>query len=121
MLTISDRSTDTCLVIDVEGAIMGDDYDEFTDAFERIVEKHGHADLVINLIGSVKYGDKDAVEEDWEFVREQYGDARRVAFVGDQKMIRAMMRLFAPFTRAKEQLFDAGMLDAAIAWATAKE
>lgn len=121
MLKISNRSTPTCIVVQAEGKISGDDYEDFADAFEDAVEKHGQINLVMELVGSVRAGDMDAVEEDFEFAFKGYKNARRAAFVGDQKLIRGMMKLFSPFTRAQEKFFDAGELDAAIEWASATE
>ncbi len=121
MLSISDRSTPTCVVITVEGKVSGDDYEEFTDAFEDALEDHGEVNLVVELIGSVGYADKDAFEEDFEFAFKGYRKARRAAFVGDQKLIKGMMRAFSPFTRTSERFFSAGELDAAIEWASAPE
>jgi len=121
MLTISERSTPACLVVEVEGAVTGDEYDDFADTIEAALEAGGSVNLVVNLLGSIKYGDLDAVEEDFEFTFKEYRKVRRAAFVGDQKLIRAMLRVFSPFTRAKERFFDAGELDAAIDWATAAD
>ena len=119
MLKISDRSTANCLVIEAEGAISGDDYDDFADAFERAAEDYGEMNLVVVLLGSVKYGDWDAFEEDLEFVREGYRSVRRSAFVGDQKLVTMMMKAFSAFTRAEEKFFESGDVDAAIDWACA--
>ena len=121
MLTISERSTPVCLVVEVQGAVTGDEYDDFLESIDDAIEARGRINLVINLIGSVKFGDFDAVEEDFEFTFKEYRKVRRAAFVGDQKVIRAMLKLFSPFTRTHERLFDAGDLDAAIEWASAAD
>ncbi len=121
MLTINKSSTPTCLVVDVEGAVTGDEFDDFADRIEDALEAQGTVNLVVNLVGSVKYGDLDAVEEDFEFTFKEYRKVRRAAFVGDQKLIRARIKLFSPFTRAQEKFFEAGQLDAAIEWASAED
>jgi hypothetical protein len=117
MLKIADVSTGTCIVAEAAGQITGDEYEVFAEAFENAVKENGTVDLVINLRGSVGYGDLDAFKDDWRFAFKQYRHARRVAIVGEQHMIVAAVRLFAPFTRAEERLFPPGMVDTAIDWA----
>lgn len=121
MLTISKDSTPACLVIEVSGAVTGDEYDDFTDRVEDALKERETLNLVVNFVGSVKYGDFDAVEEDFEFTFKEYRKVRRAAFVGDQKLVRGMLKLFSPFTRAKEEFFEPGELAAAIEWASAPE
>lgn len=121
MFVISQKSTPTCIVVDVEGAVSGDEYDEFTDTIERALNSSDAVNLVVNITGSVKYSDRDAVEEDLEFVTHEYRSVRRAAFVGDQRLVRAMVKVFSPFTRTQERLFDAGEVDAAIEWADSQD
>jgi len=121
MFKVSDRSTATCIVVEAEGAVSGAEYEVFAERFENAVKAGGTVNLVVDLEGSVSYGDLDAFKEDWRFAFREYRHARRAAFVGDQHVINAMMRVFSPFTRVEEKPFPAGGLDAAIAWACAAE
>ena len=121
MFKVSNRSTATCIVVEAEGAVSGDEYEVFAERFENAVKSRGTVNLVVDLKGSVSYGDLDAFTEDWRFAFREYHRARRAAFVGDQHVINAMMRVFSPFTRVDESTFPADGLDEAIAWACASE
>lgn len=121
MITISRRPTETCMVVQVQGKITGDEYDVFADAIEDAIEQHGEIDLVIELLEGVGYGDFDAVKEDWEFTREEYKKVRRAAFVGDHRFLKRFVKMFAHFTPTEEGFFAADELDAAIEWACASD
>ena len=121
MFKVSDRSTATCIVVEAEGAVSGVEYEAFAERFENAVKADGAVNLVVDLKGSVSYGDLDAFKEDWRFAFGEYHHARRAAFVGEQHIINVMMRVFSPFTLVEEKTFPAGELDAAIAWASAAE
>ena len=118
MFEISDRSTGTCVVLTAEGAVEGAEYEVFAERFEAAVKEHGQVDLVVILSGPVRYGDLDAFKEDWRFAFADYHHARRAAFVGEQHVINAMMRVFSPFTRVEDRVFSTAELDEAIAWAS---
>ena len=117
MLTVTDRSTPTCIVIEAEGRVTGDEYEVFAERFENAVKELGEVNLVVDLKGSVSYGDMDTFKDDWRFAFKEYRHARRAAYVGDQHVINAMLRVFSVFTHAEEKFFPAGELDAAIEWA----
>jgi hypothetical protein len=120
MLRINDfLSSDTCLVVEAAGRVTGDEYEVFAERFEQAVKEHGEVDLVINLTAGVSYGDMDAFKDDWRFGVKEYRHARRVAVVGDVRLLNAIVRLFSPFTRAEEGFFPPGEVDAAVDWASA--
>jgi hypothetical protein len=75
MVTMSERSTPTCLVVDMVGAVTGEEYDDFADRIEDAIEKRGTVDLVVDLAGSVKYGDLDAAVE-WASAADQHPEGR---------------------------------------------
>ncbi len=118
MLKINqDLSGGSCIVVDAAGAVTGDEYELFAEQFEATVEERDYVDLVINLRGSVSYGDLAAFKDDWRFGRKQYRNARRVAIVGGMSVLAGAARLFSPFTRAEEGFFPEGEVDAAMDWA----
>ena len=121
MFEVIDRSTPTCIVVEESGAISGADYEVFAERFEDAVRDFRTVNLVVDIEGSTSYGDLDAFEDDWRFAFKEYRHARRAAFVGDQHIINAMMRVVSPFTRVDEKFFPAGELDAALAWACAAD
>ena len=118
MFEISDRSTPTCLVVETGGAVDGADYDVFVKRFEDAVKANGAVNLVVVLKGSVRYGDLDAMTDDWRFAVKDYHRARRAAFVGEQHLIDAMMSVFSWVTRVEDRMFHAAEVDEAIAWAS---
>ena len=117
MLMISDRTTATCIVIHVEGGIEGAEYDTFAEVFENAVKQHGDVNLVVIFKGSVHYGDLEAFKDDWRFAFSEYHHARRAAYVGEQHLINAMLRIFSPITRVEDKIFSSDETDEAIAWA----
>jgi hypothetical protein len=117
MIVVSERSTPTCIVVEAEGAISGDEYEAFAKRFEDAVRDQGSVALVVELAGPVSYGDREAFGDDWRFAFRQYRHASRAAFVSEQHLVNAMMRVFSPFTRTEERIFAPGELDAAIEWA----
>jgi SpoIIAA-like len=119
MFEVTDRSTPTCVVVEASGAVSGAEYEVFAERFENAVRDHGTVNLDVNLEGPISYGDLDAFEDDWRFAFKEYRHARRAAFVGDQHVINAVLRIVSPFTRVEEKFFPAGELDAAITWASA--
>jgi len=121
MLRISDRSTPTCFVVEIEGPVSGDELEDFSEKFEDAAEQHGSVNLVVSFLGKVKYADKDAFEEDWDFTVDEYKKARRAAFVGGKGLAHFTTKVVSPFTKTEEMFFEAGQLDQAIEWACAEE
>jgi hypothetical protein len=121
MLDISDRSTSDCLVIEVEGAVSGPDYQGFVERFEEAVRAQRDIGLVVIVRGAVAYGDLESMREDWRFAFKDYHRARRVAFVGDGSVIEGMLKFFSWITRVEEERFGPDAVDAAISWSCERD
>src|SRR5450756_2296772 len=114
MLKISDRSTPTCIVVEAEGAISSAEYEAFAERFEDAVKQHGTVNLVVDIKGPSSYADMEALKDDWRFAFKDYHHARRAGWVGENRVIEALMLVFSPFTYVEEKFFRAGETDAAI-------
>jgi len=121
MLKISDRSTPTCIVVEAEGAISSAEYEAFAERFEDAVKQHGTVNLVVDIKGPSSYADMEALKDDWRFAFKDYHHARRAGWVGENRVIEALMLVFSPFTYVEEKFFRAGETDAAIEWARATD
>ena len=118
MIEILPLSTESCLVVHFSGKVTGLEYQQFLDSLAERLKTGEPVSLVVELAGFEFYGDFDSVKKDFKFAFGEYKDIHRAAFVGDQKWIAWFTRFIGPFTRAEEEYFPAGQVEAAFDWAS---
>lgn len=117
MVEILDRTTDQCVVVRFGGKIKGEEYKVFLEAVDERLKAQGSINMVADLTEFEFYGDLESVKEDFHFGTHEFHHMEKCAFVGDQKWIELVMKLFEPFTRATEKHFASGQLEEACDWA----
>ena len=83
--------------------------------------RYGTVNLVVDTKGPSGYADMDALKDDWRLAFKDCHHARQTGWVGDNRVIEALMLVLPPFIHVEEKFFRAGETDAAIDWACATD
>jgi len=103
------------LSISVRGKLEVDDYEQFVPAMERLIDKQGTVDLLIQLEDFTGWS-AGAAWEDTKLGIRHFHDVRRMALVGDSLWQKGMALFVKPFTTAEVRYFDVAKTSAALSW-----
>src|ERR1700743_611185 len=84
----------------VSGKLLPADYQEFTQEFERLVQKHGKLRVLFEMADFHGWGD-GALWKEIEFDWKHLSDMERIAVVGDKKWEQMVTTLSKPFISAE--------------------
>ena len=117
---LSDRSTPTCVVSRWGDPLQAEDFvdlDKAVDAALQAAGQDGKASAVF-VFESMPFPENwDAIKSDTSFVRHEYSQLARVAYVGEVKWIDIKIAALGWTTRPDDRTFASTELDEAIAWA----
>ena len=117
---LSDRSTPTCVVSQWGDSLRAEDFVVLNAAVNAALEaagQEGKASAVFIFESMPFPKNWDAIKSDTSFVRHEYSQLARVAYVGDIKWIEIKIAALGWTTRPDDRTFASTELDAAIAWA----
>jgi len=114
------ESTPTCVVSRWGNPLRAEDFvvlDAAVDAALEAAGQEGKASAVFVFESMPFPKNWDAIKSDTSFVRHEYSQLARVAYVGDVKWIDIKIAALGWTTRPDDRTFASTELDAAIAWA----
>lgn len=118
MFTISDKSTDVCLVCVWDGKITGEEYGVVIDRVHEMTAEHEKITMVLVIEKMGAYADFDALKKDFQFGTQDYKNIQRLAVVGGGALAKNAVKVFDIFTRrVHERHFDEGKFEEAFEWA----
>jgi hypothetical protein len=103
------------LEVAVSGKLTPGDYEQFSPAFERLVNQRGKIRVLFEMTDFHGW-DAAAVWDDIKFDLKHFADIERVAMVGDKQWEKGMSVFCRPFTTATIRYFDHAAIEDARAW-----
>ncbi|MBU2501568.1 STAS/SEC14 domain-containing protein [bacterium] len=103
------------LAISARGKLEVEDYEQLVPAMERLIDKQGAVDLLVQLEDFAGWS-AGAAWEDTKVGIRHFNDVRRMAIVGDSLWQKGMALFVKPFTAATVRYFDVAETPAAISW-----
>ncbi|MCA9343145.1 STAS/SEC14 domain-containing protein [Candidatus Saccharibacteria bacterium] len=103
------------VIFEASGKIAANDYEVLTPTVKKIIDKYGHANLMI-IAEDLKGETFNAMSKDMKFGFGPYLKVKRFALVSDQEWLRAAVHVMSPFTKTEEKVFNLDQKDEAEAW-----
>lgn len=120
MFTISEKSTDSCLVCVWDGKVTGEEYGKIIDRVHEMTATQDKISMVIVIEKMGAYADFDALKKDFEFGTQDYKNIQRLAVVGGGALAKNAVKVFDIFTRrVHEKHFEEDKFQEAFEWANA--
>ena len=104
------------MALKVSGKMTKADYDALGPWIEARVAEHPKPAALIVIDDFAGFDGIEAVAEDLKLGVKHYNDMGKVAMVGDRAWLKAIVKLFAPFSRADIEYFDEGDVERARTW-----
>jgi hypothetical protein len=116
-VALREETGGSLLVVRLTDKLTKDDYEQFTPAFERMIDEHGKIRLLVEMHDFHGWT-AGAFWEDVKFDVKHFAHIERLAFVGDRRWEAGMAVFCKPFTSAKIRFFDRADSDVAFDWVT---
>ncbi len=103
------------LIIDAEGEIQAEDYENLTPVIEKMAEEYGSANLMM-IARDIKGETWKGMKKDADFGFGAYKKVEKFAIVTDQEWLKIAVNIMSPFTHTKEKIFSLDEEDEAREW-----
>lgn len=113
-VSINHRAPHT-LEMKVTGKVGKADYEQFTPLAERLIEKHGSINLLVELPDKLRFT-PSALWADIKFDVRHFSDVERIALVSARESRKWLATIAKPFTRADVRFFESNDIDDARIW-----
>lgn len=111
----SEKQEGRVLEVAVSGKIVKEDYETFVPVVDRLVQKHGKIQILMEMHDFHGWT-LSAAWEDTKFGLHHFHDIEKLAIVGETKWQQAMAVFCKPFTKAEVRFFDSSAIDEARQW-----
>ena len=101
--------------VQVSGKPAKEDYVEFVQHVEGLIDRHGRIRLLIELTDFLGC-EVSAFDEDIKFDWRHYNDVERLVIVGKSKWQRGMAAFCKPLTTARVRYFEHSKMADALQW-----
>jgi len=93
-IELKEENDSKILVVHVTGKLVAEDYGNFVEEFERLLQQNGKLRLLFDMTGFHGW-DVGAAWEDLKFELKHFADIERLAAVGDMKWQHGMVEFFS--------------------------